>query len=313
MISQMLCPFTESTRMQFFKSVAQALVDFNELNPIAPLQLLLETLNAKKSLPVERLPIILHNIACYLDCLPLEAGLGPGAATWSGLLTQFDGLFRRLVLMLSSIEDTLPLLRIMISVLKVPGIQQSKGLLDPFSKVLSYAIQNSTLKYSYLIDLCYFCHRGFTRDRDKHFLGRTIVFELIQVIKFKTTIPDSNLLLLLHFVLQDIGGALPNTVAMEQIQNDVPSIYNTNASDSLRNQLFEVLDFLADFHTLSKIKSYNKGLQAGLNEDTLGGMLKCGLAQYVAIEITKGNNRENRAVGRYLPWLYSAPSIIQQG
>lgn len=78
---------------------------------------------------MERLPIILHNIACYLDCLPLEAGLGPGAATWSGLLTQFDGLFRRLVLMLSSIEDSLPLLRIMISVLKVPGIQQSKVIL----------------------------------------------------------------------------------------------------------------------------------------------------------------------------------------
>lgn len=30
--------------MQFFKSVAQALVDFNELNPIAPLQLLLEVI-----------------------------------------------------------------------------------------------------------------------------------------------------------------------------------------------------------------------------------------------------------------------------
>lgn len=44
MISQMLYPFTESTRMQFFKSVAQALVDFNELNPIAPLQLLLEVI-----------------------------------------------------------------------------------------------------------------------------------------------------------------------------------------------------------------------------------------------------------------------------
>lgn len=157
--------------MQFFRSVAQALVDFNELNPIAPLQLLLEvkkktlyikqveilcnfvsiiiitynlynvklhtliflyykfrfqTLNMKKSLPLERLPVILYNIACYLDCLPLEAGLGPGAATWSGLLAQFDGLFRRLVLMLSSIEDITPLLRIIISILKVPGIQQSK-------------------------------------------------------------------------------------------------------------------------------------------------------------------------------------------
>ena len=37
--------FAVSTRMQFFKSVAQALADFNELNPIAPLQLLLEVKN----------------------------------------------------------------------------------------------------------------------------------------------------------------------------------------------------------------------------------------------------------------------------
>ncbi|XP_076235457.1 UNC-79 domain-containing protein [Calliopsis andreniformis] len=301
----------ESTRMQFFKSVAQALVDFNELNPIAPLQLLLEALNTKKSLPMERLPVILFNIACYLDCLPLEAGLGPGATTWSGLLAQFDNLFRRLVLLLSSIEDTTPLLRIMISLLKVPGIQQSKGMLDPFAKVLSYAIQNSTIKYSYLTDLCYLCHRGFTRDRDKHFFGRTIVFELIQAIKFKTTIPDSNFLLLLHFVLQDIGGSLPSTIALENIQTDISPIYNTNASESLKNQLSDVLDFLADFHTLSKVKSYSKGMQAGLNEDTLGGILKCGLAQYVALEITRGNNRENKAVARYLPWLYSTPSIMQ--
>ncbi|XP_017885375.1 protein unc-79 homolog isoform X4 [Ceratina calcarata] len=303
----------ESTRMQFFKSVTQALVDFNELNPIAPLQLLLEALNGKKSLPMERLPVILFNVACYLSCLPLEAGLGPGATTWSGLLAQFDYFFRRLIFVLSSIEDTDPLLRIMISLLKVPGIQQSKSLLDPFAKVLSYAIQNSSIKYSYLTDLCYLCHRGFIRDRDKHFFGRTIVFELIQAIKFKTTIPDSNFLLLLHFVLQDIGGSLPNTIALENMQTDISQIYNTNASESLKNQLSDVLDFLTDFHTLSKVKSYSKGMQAGLNEDTLGGILKCGLAQYVALEITRGNNRENRAVARYLPWLYSAPSMIQPG
>ncbi|XP_046744184.1 protein unc-79 homolog isoform X3 [Diprion similis] len=303
----------ETTRMQFFKSVAQALVDFNELNPIAPLQLLLESLNTKKTLPLERLPTILHNVACYLDCLPLEAGLGPGAATWGGLLSQIDGLFRRLVLLLNSIEDITPLLRIMVSVLKVPGIPQFKGMLDPFSKVLSYAIQNSILKYNYLTDLCYLCHRGFTRDRDKHFLSRTVIFELIQAIKFKSTIPDSNFLLLIHFILQDVGGMLPMNVAMEDVQADVSPIYNTNASESLRSQLSDVLDFLADFHTLSKVKSYSKGLQAGLNEDTLGGMLKCGLAQYLALEITRGNSRDNRAVARYLPWLYSPPSTLQQG
>ncbi|XP_011310336.1 protein unc-79 homolog isoform X3 [Fopius arisanus] len=304
----------DATRMEFFRSVAQALVDFNELNPIAPLQLLLETLNGKKSLPVDNLPIILHNVACYLDCLPLEAGLGPGAATWSGLLAHFDGFFRRLVLMLASIEDITPLLRIMVSILKVPGIQQTKSILDPFSKVLSYAIQHSNLKYSYLTDLCYLCHRGYVRERDKHFLGRTTVFELVQAMKFKTTIPDNNFLLLLQFVLQDVGGGLPSTVVLEGTQSEIlPPIYNTNASESLRNQIPEILDFLADFHTLSKIKSYSKGMQEGLNEDTLGGILKCGFAQYLSLEITRGNNRENRAVARYLPWLYSAPSMVPQG
>ena len=54
--------------------------------------------------------------------------------------------------------------------------------------------------------------------------------------------------------VQDIGGSLPNTVALENVQTDVSSIYNTNASESLKNQLSDVLDFLADFHTLSKVK-----------------------------------------------------------
>lgn len=54
--------------------------------------------------------------------------------------------------------------------------------------------------------------------------------------------------------VQDIGGSLPNTVALENVQTDVSSIYNTNASETLKNQLSDVLDFLADFHTLSKVK-----------------------------------------------------------
>lgn len=116
----------DSTRMQFFRSVAQALSDFNELNPIAPLQLLLEGLNSKKSLPAEMLSVVLPNMACYLDCLPLEAGLGPGSTTWNALLTQLDILFRRLVLLLSTLDDVEPLLRIMVSVLKVPGISACK-------------------------------------------------------------------------------------------------------------------------------------------------------------------------------------------
>ncbi|XP_021924860.1 protein unc-79 homolog isoform X4 [Zootermopsis nevadensis] len=306
----------DSTRMQFFRSVAQALSDFNELNPIAPLQLLLEGLNSKKSLPGEMLSVVLPNMACYLDCLPLEAGLGPGSTTWSALLTQLEILFRRLVLLLSTLDDIEPLLRIMVSVLKVPGISACKAILDPFSKVLGFSIENFVMKYHYLVDLCYLCSRGFTREREKLVLTRMVVYELVQALKFKTSIPDSNFLMLINFVLQDAGGSLALNVMMEDsppLFPDIGPLFNTSASECMRQHLADTLEFLADFHTLSKLKSYSKGMTVGLNEDTLGGVLKSGIAQYLALEITRGNSRDNRSVARYLPWLYNAPSVLQQG
>ncbi|KAK7817475.1 hypothetical protein U0070_024949, partial [Myodes glareolus] len=50
-----------------------------------------------------------------------------------------------------------------------------------------------------------------------------------------------------------------------------------------------------------------------LHEDTFGGHLKVGLAQIAAMEISRGNHRDNKAVVRYLPWLYHPPSAMQQG
>ena len=60
------------------------------------------------------------------------------------------------------------------------------------------------------------------------------------------------------------------------------------ACDVARNYLSDILEFLSDVHTLSKVKSNVKGT-VGLNEDTLGGTLKASLAQYLALEISKGN------------------------
>lgn len=51
----------------------------------------------------------------------------------------------------------------------------------------------------------------------------------------------------------------------------------------------------------------------GLGEDTLGGVLKGAVAQYLALEMSRGNSRDNKAVSRYLPWLNNAPSSLQQG
>ena len=60
------------------------------------------------------------------------------------------------------------------------------------------------------------------------------------------------------------------------------------ACDVARNYLSDILEFLSDVHTLSKVKSNVKGMTVGLNEDTLGGTLKASLAQYLALEISKG-------------------------
>lgn len=87
----------------------------------------------------------------------------------------------------------------------------------------------------------------------------------------------------------------------------------SGAAECMRQHLTDSLEFLADFHSLSKIKSNYKGIGCGLNEDTLGGVIKGGISQFIALEISRGNSRENRAIGRHLPWLYNAPSAIQQG
>ena len=50
----------------------------------------------------------------------------------------------------------------------------------------------------------------------------------------------------------------------------------------------DILEFLSDVHTLTKVKSTVRGMTVGLNEDTLGGTLKASLAQYLALEISKG-------------------------
>lgn len=141
-------------------------------------------------------------MACYLECLPIETASGPTSSTWGTVLQQLEILYRRILFVLNTIEDIVPLLKIIICVFKIPIVSQHKGILDPFSKVFSYAIQSHTLKYNYLVETCFLCNRAFTKERDKLMFSRLIVYELVQALKFKTTIPDSNLLMLINIVLQ---------------------------------------------------------------------------------------------------------------
>nr|XP_032522433.1 protein unc-79 homolog isoform X1 [Danaus plexippus plexippus] len=301
----------EKQRSMFFKSVAQAFVDFNELYPCGPLQLLVEHLNSKKTLPIDQMGVIAGNMATYLECLAPEA-LGPLAAC-GALLAGLDTLLRAVALRLHQLDDAEPLLRLCAAALKIPAVAHHKSLLEPMSKLLSYAVQNFTVRLSVLGEVCAGCIRAFSRDRDKLLLCRVLVYELLHALRTKTTVPDDNLFVLLQFVLQSHGYTLllPAPLATS-LAGEAREVGGAPA-DCMRPHLQDMLDLLHDPHLINKIKgSVSKSLVnrnlVCLNEDTLGALVKGGVAQHVAAELAlEQARRADRAPRHALPWLAALP------
>ncbi|XP_034153384.1 protein unc-79 homolog isoform X5 [Esox lucius] len=294
----------------FLRTLASSLIDFNELSSVAALNQLLEGLNNKKSLPAGGAMLhCLENIATFMEALPMDSP----SNLWTTICNQFQTFLAKLpsVLPLKCPLDSS--LRIIICLLKIPTTSATRSLLEPFSKLLSFVIQYGVFSLSYLVELCGLCYKSFNKERDKFYMSRIVVLELLQALKFKSPLPDTNLLLLVQFVCSDIGTRLAeSTILSKHMISSLPGC-TTAAMECMRQYISELLDFIADMHTLTKLKSHMKACCQPLHEDTFGGNLKVGLAQVAAMEISKGNHRDNKAVIRYLPWLYHPPSAMQQG
>ncbi|EMP32408.1 Protein unc-79 like protein, partial [Chelonia mydas] len=294
----------------FLRTLATSLMDFSELSSVAALSQLLEGLNNKKNLPAGGAMLrCLENIATFMEALPMDSP----SNLWTTISNQFQTFFTKLPCVLPlkcSLDSSL---RIMICLLKIPTTSATRSLLEPFSKLLSFVIQNDVFTLAYLVELCGLCYRAFTKERDKFYLSRSVILELLQALKLKSPLPDTNLLLLVQFVCADAGTKLAeSTILHKQMIASMPGC-GTAAMECMRQYVNDVLDFIADMHTLTKLKSHMKTCSQPLHEDTFGGHLKVGLAQIAAMEITRGNHRDNKAVIRYLPWLYHPPSAMQQG
>ncbi|XP_047508283.1 protein unc-79 homolog isoform X3 [Pieris napi] len=309
----------EKQRRTFFKSVALSFVDFNELYPCGPLQLVIEHLNSKKSLPIDQMPTIMGNMALYLESLAPEA-LGPPSAC-SAVLSALDTLIRGVVLQLPQMDDVLPSLKLCTAALRIPAAAQHKSLLEPMSKILSYGVQNFVLRLSLLCELCAACMRAFGRDRDKLLLCRVLVYELVQALRTKTTIPDDNLFILIQFVLQGHGCTLllpPQLKTGDLLSGGLEAReLGAGPVDCMRPHLPDMIDLLHDPNLMNKIKGsvsksiVNRNLIC-LNEDTLGAIIKGGIAQYVAMELAleqRGGKQERGQASRHLmPPLTASPT-----
>jgi len=240
-------------RHNHFRSIAKALQDFQDLNATSPIYMVCDSLTSKKALPIEQLPVIFRNMAEYLNlqCVPAEAGVG--LAVWSQAMQAMESLLRQVIVIMPSLTNAEYMLDIIAATLRLNCVP--KTLLDPYSKIMAYCVQHTNLEYQTLYELCTLNIRSFSKDRDKNLLCRQMIFEFVQALKFKTNIPDHNLLTIIGFVLLDAGGTLPPGSAPGL--PDAAPMMTTNSADCLRQYINDVIDFLADFHTLSKIKVGN--------------------------------------------------------
>jgi len=84
---------------------------------------MLQGVNDIKTMSNDELSNLLVNLATYLDCIVLENS----SPAWPAILSQFDIFFRRLLLMISSNSFEMDsVLKMMIGVLKIPGLASAK-------------------------------------------------------------------------------------------------------------------------------------------------------------------------------------------
>uniref|UniRef100_A0A1I7VUI5 Protein unc-79-like protein n=1 Tax=Loa loa TaxID=7209 RepID=A0A1I7VUI5_LOALO len=284
---------------QFWSTISFALADFPELNPVSVIQYLLEDI--LEDWP-NRLSRILFNLSTYVEYVSPDAYF----SHWNIVTNLLDSFFRQYFSKIQVQTDRNPIrtefkncIGIMVAVLRVHNFstfKSSVSLVEVFSKWLTEALHECKADLLDLLAVCTACNRALLRDRDKQFLTKAIVSELVQALKFKCDMNEHNYMVVIELILQDAGEDVSEEIADDQ--------YNTAACDAVRPHIFDFIDFISDLHVLTEIKKIT-------NSDSIGGDIKSSVAQIVGVEMSRSGVRDSRTVNRYLSWLMSPPSVTQ--
>lgn len=69
---------------------------------------------------------MLSNVTIYIDILTIDISGTASTLNWTTILSQFDTLFRKIQLSISSFDNINLVFKLMIVVLKIPGIISTK-------------------------------------------------------------------------------------------------------------------------------------------------------------------------------------------
>ncbi|KAK0414613.1 hypothetical protein QR680_011527 [Steinernema hermaphroditum] len=283
----------------FWNIISISLMDFQELNPVNLIQNLLNDMFEEWP---SRMSRILHNLSAYIAHVPCDSYI----TSWSAVINSLEAFFRRYHTQVTTehaqtsikteLKCAISVMNVILKVQNFSTFKSATALVDAFSKWVNEAVHECKVELIDLLNICTACNRALIKERDKQCMTRSIISELVQALKFKCTMHESNYMTIVNLILQDAGETVSEDMADDQ--------FNTAACEVVRPLLNEILDFIADLHVLSKLKKQ-------INNDTLGGDLKAALAQVIAIEMSRTSARDCRAVARFIPWLMSPPNVTQ--
>ncbi|KAA3678582.1 uncharacterized protein DEA37_0007622 [Paragonimus westermani] len=305
---------------QFFKCIISVLVDFEDhMSFFQPVLMLLEAMNKRKTLPTDTLPVLLENLANYLEYLPnLTDDVKVNhfiASGWTDVIGPFEVFLRKLAISVPVPSNLATTVRIMTYILRSPVVSNFKTLPDTFSAILRLIVENVHFRLSNVIELCSLSNRVL-KERTKIQLSKTLVELFHQAIKFRASIPDENLIKLLQVkqsqktaVQLNLNGCNMNGgstsgnastgVGNVNLSNNFGStngLLNSNAGMSGHNQHMSSATgggaapggFGGTIGVTASIPS--------LHEDVLGAHLKSGLAQYVSLELSRSSSCSDQDV-----------------
>ncbi|CAH8516713.1 unnamed protein product [Schistosoma rodhaini] len=306
---------THITDDNFFRTIISVLVDFEDhMSIFQPISLLMESLNKQKSISLDTLPILLENLANYLEHLPNltdDSKLNHFIASgWTDIIGPLDLFLRKLATVTPIPINLATTVRIMTYVLRSPAASNFKTLPDTFSNLLRIIVENVHFRLTSVIELCSLSNRVL-KDRTKAQLSRTMVDLFYQSIKFRACIPDENLIKLLQFILMDAGGTIePNQVVEGLTTLFNPQTYHlfpTGAAELMRPHLPDCLAFISDIHTVNKIKQSQKSavqlnsVGYGLGSSfMMSGSNPCGTGNLDSNTLTGGGGATSGNIGSSL-------------
>ncbi|KAF5404406.1 hypothetical protein PHET_02132, partial [Paragonimus heterotremus] len=265
---------------QFFKCIISVLVDFEDhMSFFQPVLMLLEAMNKRKNLPTDTLPVLLENLANYLEYLPnLTDDVKVNhfiASGWTDIIGPVEVFLRKLAITVPVPSNLATTVRIMTYILRSPVASNFKTLPDTFSVILRLIVENVHFRLSNVIELCSLSNRVL-KERTKIQLSKTLVELFHQAIKFRASIPDENLIKLLQFILMDAGGTMEPNQVVEGLTTlfnpQTCHLFSTGAAELMRPHLADCIAFISDVHTMHKVKQSQKtAVQLNLNGCNMNG------------------------------------------